>query len=128
MRRSPSGEAGGTISQAGLLPRARLPGSTEMWPSAGHWLRVPVGGSVSPPTCAGTDSLRAEVGGAWGLVSFRSNAPTNAPMSRVLLPKSPSRVEREVERRSTRVCACASSLMRITTSLVRRETCPRVRA
>ena len=79
---------------------------------------------MSPSTCAGRDSLRAGVGGAWGLVSFRSNAPTNVPMSRVLLPKSPSRVEREVERRSTRVCACASSPMRITTSLVRRKGAP----
>ena len=81
-----------------------------------------------PPAAAGTNSSRAGVGGAWGLVNFRSNAPMKVPMSLVLLPKSPSPLEREVDRRSTRVCACTSSLMRITTSLVRRERRPRVRA
>ena len=81
-----------------------------------------------PPAAAGTNSSRAGVGGAWGRMNFRSSAPMKVPMSLVLLPKSPSPLEREVDRRSTRVCACASSLMQITTSLVRRERRPRVRA
>ena len=56
MRRSPSDEAGGRISQAGLLPRACLPGSTGMWPSAGHGRRLPPTplASLPPSSVAGT--------------------------------------------------------------------------
>lgn len=97
-------------------------------PTTSTGAESPAGGSLSPPIVAGADSLRAGVGGVWGRVSFRSSAPMKVPISLVLLPKSPSPLEREVERTSTRVCACTSSPMRITTSLARRERRPRVRA